>query len=317
MGSRFQRLQHEYTQNFTNRKGETIMLSKKLKGVVFGILILVSAVCTSIKSTAASPNDFTYEVISSDTVEIASYSGNESTVVIPEEAYGRTVVSIGENAFSKNKNLTKIQIPDTVTSIKGYAFNETNIEEFEAPKELTEIGDGAFLYCNNLKSVKLSDKLKSIGQKAFFLCPKLKSITIPSSVEKISYLAFGYDAPKEGNATYNNRDLPKIEDFLIKCYKGSAGEDYVIENGFNYEYLDAPSTTPTEIIETQADAESNTSTYSTSSQEAAAAQKVMDNNSNNSIFLWIIVIAVIIALLVIIFILYFKLTKAKSSHNGQ
>jgi hypothetical protein len=50
---------------------------------------------------------------------------------------------------------------------------------------VTTIEEGAFMGCDNLTSVTLSDNLKSIGKYAFGLCPKLKGIMIPDKVKSI------------------------------------------------------------------------------------------------------------------------------------
>ncbi len=105
-------------------------------------------------------------------------------------------------AKSKNKNLKKITIPDTVT-LQGKKYKVTAIVDnaFKDHKKVTSasvgknveiIGDNAFSGCVKLTNVSLkSTKLRSIGSKAFQNCKKLKSITIKSlSLKKIGKYAF-------------------------------------------------------------------------------------------------------------------------------
>jgi len=56
--------------------------------------------------------------------------------------------------------------------------------------DVTNIGDGAFVYCKNLTSVTIANSVKSIGRNAFSACTSLQSITIPNSVTTINEWAF-------------------------------------------------------------------------------------------------------------------------------
>ncbi len=53
-----------------------------------------------------------------------------------------------------------------------------------------EIGDEAFSFCENLKSIVLPESLKEIGENAFSYCESLKAISIPASVTGIGMNAF-------------------------------------------------------------------------------------------------------------------------------
>lgn len=56
--------------------------------------------------------------------------------------------------------------------------------------EVTAIGDKAFAYCVNLRSVKLPDGMKTIGEEAFAGCEMLSTITLPPALTKIGNYAF-------------------------------------------------------------------------------------------------------------------------------
>ncbi len=76
------------------------------------------------------------------------------------------------------------------------------------PGSVTEIGSGAFLYCDGLYSVHFSEGLKVIGSEAFSECQGLTSVTIPNSVEEIGEYAFsGCSALREIN---NGMQVEKI-----------------------------------------------------------------------------------------------------------
>ena len=77
---------------------------------------------------------------------------------------------------------------------------------------VTNIGDGAFYYCDGLKSITIPDSVTSIGDYAFEDCRRLTSITIPDSVTSIGGYAFsGCDGltsiiVDEKNVKYDSRN---------------------------------------------------------------------------------------------------------------
>ena len=60
------------------------------------------------------------------------------------------------------------------------------------PNGIKVIGDRAFYYCKNLKSLTLNEGLTSIGNSAFAMCEELTSVKIPNSVTTIGGSAFEY-----------------------------------------------------------------------------------------------------------------------------
>ena len=63
------------------------------------------------------------------------------------------VTEIGEAAFRNCGNLVEIDIPDTVTAIKSYAFYGTGITGITIPATVTEIGQEAFGDCEQLREI--------------------------------------------------------------------------------------------------------------------------------------------------------------------
>ncbi|MFR0910969.1 MAG: leucine-rich repeat domain-containing protein [Eubacterium sp.] len=55
---------------------------------------------------------------------------------------------------------------------------------------VTEIGDRAFTYYDNLQKVVLSKNLKTIGDYAFYHCG-IRTIVMPSPIEKVGKEVFG------------------------------------------------------------------------------------------------------------------------------
>ncbi len=115
----------------------------------------------------------------------------EGDVVIPTQHNGKSVTSIGEEAFSYCKGLMSVTIPESVTSIGGRAFaNCTGLTSVTIPKSVTSIGEEAFFYCTGLTNVTIPEGVASIGNGAFNGCSSLMSVTIPESVTSIGGRAF-------------------------------------------------------------------------------------------------------------------------------
>lgn len=94
------------------------------------------------------------------------------------------VKSIGRCAFDDCSNLTDIEIADSVTEIKEYAFSGCkSLEKLTMPAELKMIGNDAFPF-ENLESVDLSkcSKLKKVDLGVF---ARVKNILLPNVVERI------------------------------------------------------------------------------------------------------------------------------------
>ena len=105
-----------------------------------------------------------------------------TSVVIPN-----SVTSIGNFAFYENK-LTSVTIPNSVTSIGNFAFYENKLTSVTIPNSVTSIGDQAFAY-NQLTSVTIPNSVTSIGD-SVFMNNKLTSLTLPNSVTSIGSSAF-------------------------------------------------------------------------------------------------------------------------------
>ena len=100
------------------------------------------------------------------------------------------------NAIIETKNNTLIAgckntiIPNSVTSIGSYAFQESDLTSITIPSSVTSIGERAFSYCTVLTSITIPSSVTLIGSSAFSGCTGLTSITIPSSVTSIGVSAF-------------------------------------------------------------------------------------------------------------------------------
>ncbi|MBE5807275.1 MAG: leucine-rich repeat domain-containing protein [Clostridiales bacterium] len=83
-------------------------------------------------------------------------------------------------------------LEDGTAEITGYSGED---EVLTIPDEIdgnavTKIGERAFVACNSLASITISDNIVSIGERAFAGCDSLTSVTIPDSVTLIEGWAF-------------------------------------------------------------------------------------------------------------------------------
>lgn len=122
--------------------------------------------------------------------EYSASMGNASSIiiVIPEEYEGKPVTAIALEGFF-NISITKVYIPDSVTTINSKAFqNCTSLTDivFVNNSKLTTIGDRVFDGCSNLTSISIPDSVINIGEYAFRNCESLTNVEIPNKITTIS-----------------------------------------------------------------------------------------------------------------------------------
>ena len=191
------------------------------------------AVCNANKNSASISSDcstnanyFSYEEVEGG-ISITGYNIEGGTdVVIPSQIDGKTVVAIGDNAFtpngvipegtaynndyetsllsynSNNKyeikqliseeveglGITSVVIPDTITSIGINAFEHNELTQVVIPSSVTQIGMYAF-YGNKLRNVELPNNILKI-ESGVFRDNELTSIILPESLTEICKYAF-------------------------------------------------------------------------------------------------------------------------------
>ena len=162
----------------------------------------------SIVGGEVSIEDFRTQINNDGTIEIDLYTGNASTVVIPDTINGIEVTQIG--GFANHDELTAVVIPDTVKEIStgafqncfnlasvqmganvekigSYAFDGT-FETIELPDTLVEIGECAF-NGQDLIELNLPSNISMIGGGVFCRL-KITTLTIPGSLKVIEEQAF-------------------------------------------------------------------------------------------------------------------------------
>ena len=118
----------------------------------------------------------------------------------------------------KDKTITDLVIPGSVTSIGDYAFEYCyNLTSVTIPGSVTSIGERAFYDCDSLVSVTIGNGVTSIGEYAFTNCSNLASVTILNSVTSIGVDAF--------SGCYKLVEVINYSDLSIT--EGSADNGYV------------------------------------------------------------------------------------------
>lgn len=88
---------------------------------VFANTIVDNIAYQSVASSYTSEDSFGFDA---STGQITNYTGSDTVVNIPPTINGITVVSIGNGAFSFNRNITSVTVPSNVRSIGSRCFNK-------------------------------------------------------------------------------------------------------------------------------------------------------------------------------------------------
>ncbi|HEY1662896.1 MAG TPA: leucine-rich repeat protein [Verrucomicrobiae bacterium] len=180
---------------------------------------LVSIIVDNQNAYYSSSNGFLFDKHQAVLIE-APPAGVTGSYIIPTN-----VVNIGESAFSICTELTGITIPQSVTNIGNYAFEDSGLTNVVIGDGVLNIGSGAFESCPNMVAITVNDGnlyysssngvlfdqpqltliqaparfagsfaipagVTSISASAFSECRSLTGITVPDSVTNIGSDAF-------------------------------------------------------------------------------------------------------------------------------
>ena len=190
-------------------------------------------------------DEFGFFILNKDEVMITKYTGSDKDVKIPESYENYKVTVLGRSLFN-GKDVTSVEIPDTVKEIQDYAFSSNrSLKSVKLPKNLETIGTNAFFNCSSLESIELPASLKEIGvfafsaaglksvtipesktltkldQYVFFQCQELTEVTLPATVTSIAENTFA-DCPNK---------------ITINAPKGSYAINYAKTNKFDFKEI--------------------------------------------------------------------------------
>lgn len=103
-----------------------------------------------------------------------------------------------------------------VTELSEYAFVESGLVSIELPDSLEKIGNGAFMFCGNLKNIEVPESVKYICENAFNSCTAAESIKILNSECEIydSYFTmFQFTGTIYGNENYTAQEYAEKYDY--------------------------------------------------------------------------------------------------------
>lgn len=114
-------------------------------------------------------------------------------VIIPQTLAGKTVVRINDEAFRQHDEILYLGLPETLTYIGKYAFEECSyLQGVTLPASVAEIGQAAFYRCTGLRELNFAPtaSLSVIPQAAFMECESLEEILLPGSIKTVEKAAF-------------------------------------------------------------------------------------------------------------------------------
>lgn len=108
---------------------------------------------------------------------LTSIINYDFVLYVPEEYNGKVVNKIGNYAFSRASNLTKLQISNNIITIGAWTFLGCNkFKLLEIPDNVQIITADAFHDCSGIENVQIGKGVKSIGGNAFVNCDSLKKV---------------------------------------------------------------------------------------------------------------------------------------------
>lgn len=159
---------------------------------IFTLLLLLAA-------TTARAYDFEVDGI------YYSINGNEASVSYSPDKYS------GEITIPEVVTFHGVSYP--VTAIGLLAFNQcSGLTKVSIPNSVTTFEEGAFMHCSGLTEMTISSNVTFIGKYALAYCSGLTSIVVPNSVTFIDCSAFeGCTSVtsmtvESGNPMYDSRD---------------------------------------------------------------------------------------------------------------
>lgn len=233
---------------------EKTEVNMKIKKILLGaVAFAVTAIVCALTAGAEKAGDYQISATGVDTATITSYSGSATNLTIPSKLNGMKITQIDFNAFSGNKKLTKVTIPDTVTTIGNSAFEDcTSLASVDIPSSVTGIGMAAFdntKILNNQSKASaqyigkwlisadtesLSVKVGTVGiaDYACFFNENLTTLKLPSGLKYIGICSFGLCT------NLSSANIPAtVEKIGVVAFDGSEIAQYQLDNS-DIAYID-------------------------------------------------------------------------------
>lgn len=212
--------------------------------------------------------DYTYEA-KNGVLTLIEYSGSDSEIRLPAYVDNMPLKVIGENSFYQNHSVSRVILPDTVTTIENRAFNGCSmLKELVLGEGVQAIEQQSVFYCDSFEAYNANENntafkavdgvlfnnaettligypqgrsgdsyivpesVKIIGSYAFYNCMGLRKISVPESIAEIDEKAVGFFYDKASGTDKKTGEL------VICGRSGTASKSYAEENGFAFEEAD-------------------------------------------------------------------------------
>lgn len=96
-----------------------------------------------------------------------------------------SLTSIGEWSLYGSEKLTHVDLPSTLTEIGANFLYYSGITSITIPKGIKKIPEGFCIFCQDLESVNMNEGLEEIGESFCYGSEQLNRISIPSTVTRI------------------------------------------------------------------------------------------------------------------------------------
>lgn len=137
-------------------------------------------------------NVFEYQAIEGgDCAYITALKCEYKTLLVPTSINGFRVVGLGDGVFADllSDTVQKIIVPEGVTEVGEEAFANVKGISVVFEGEASAIGERAFLNCDGLTAIRLSEGMERIPTEAF-MGSGLKTLITPSTVAVVEESAF-------------------------------------------------------------------------------------------------------------------------------
>ena len=178
------------------------------------------------------------------------YDANDTMVYSWQELLDNGYLTNTNGQLNKGSNLSslggKLVISEDVTSIysgsyssRGVFANCTNFTEIDIPESVTSIGGYAFYGCSGLTKVTIPNSVTTIGTYAFYNCSNLTEITIPENLSTLNTYTF-YNCKGVTKLFFNAINMPDLASSnSVFQYLGQSGNGVEVIFGSKVEHIPA------------------------------------------------------------------------------
>ena len=125
--------------------------------------------------------------------------------------------SVGNSAFAECSELSEVTLPESLTTLSLFAFEESGVEKIKIPANCTDIGVAVFDGCGRLKEVDMKDTgVTELKNRTFADCTSLRSVLFPPGLKRMGSSVFCNCAALE------KVKLPHVLNYIGQsCFEGA------------------------------------------------------------------------------------------------